>query len=829
MMKIFKEVKEFTEVIVLCTRSYSQYSDVPRLIHSALTSLTSITSFILLFPSCSTTSNLPEGEHLYTGVKKTTIHGTKGTVAEDIALTEVEAALAYAPNNSFMGSSSLRTPLPIGLWIYNGLYDNHDKGFNKWMFNTFGSTPVTLSSVNPATRTKVATNTLQNYGYFHGYVDHTIVDQKNPRKKKVSYDINLGEPYLWDSIRYAFPPTEDSIIRANYADRYLVREGQFSVADLQSEKSRIVSNLRDNGFYYYRPDYVTYFADSLNNDHHVQLLVTPSPDMPAVAKRQWRIGNISAYIRSNIVRSEEGGVRSGRSSGDSIVRRDSTLRQRRINFYTDSVTYGGLKIVYSGDHIPVKPRVMFRNFRFWTRQMFSERRVAATITNLNNMQIFSQVQFQFVPRDTTDTCSILDVRLDATMDKLIEAELEFNITQKSNSQVGPHLGVKFTKRNAFRYGETFSVGLKGSYEWQTQRSLGKSSTIDSYEYGLETSLSYPWIAFPGLSKKVFRHTTSSEFKASMNQLNRANYYRLLSLGAEASYTFNTTRYERYTITPLTLTYNKLQSTSPRFDEISATNSALLISLRDQFIPAMQFSYRYDETKNPRLRRKRMFEATLKESGNLVSAVMAASGKSFTMENKKLFDSPYSQFLKGTVELRNSYKLSEKSSLVTRLQAGAVWTYGNSSIAPYSELFYVGGANSIRAFGVRSIGPGSYYDREGRGTYLDQAGDLKVEANVEYRFNLVSNLHGALFLDAGNVWLLREDDSHPGGKFSTSNLLDEIALGTGFGFRYDLEFLVLRLDLGIAIHAPYDTGKSGYYNIPKFWDGLGFHFAVGYPF
>ncbi len=782
-----------------------------------------VCSLIFLF-SCSTTSNLPEGETLYTGVKSTTINGAKGTIAEDIALTEVEAALAYAPNNAFMGSSSVRTPLPIGLWIYNGLYNKHDSGINKWLFDTFGSTPVTLSSVNPATRTKVATNTLQNYGYFHGYVDHEIIDQKNPRKKKIAYDIHLGEPYLWDSIRYAFPIVEDSIIHANFAQRYLQRGGQFSVSDLQAEKSRIVNDFRNNGFYYYRPDYITYFADSLQNEGHVQLLVTPDPDMPSIAKRQWRIGRISSYIRPRTI------ISSSRNTNSGEARDSSRTATRRIrNIYTDSVEIQGLKIAYAGDKMPIKPRVMFRNFRFWTGQLYDESRVSATITNLNKMQVFSQVQFQFTPRDTTNTCSILDVRLDATMDKLIEAELEFNITQKSNSQIGPNLAVMFSKRNAFNHGETFSVKLKGSYEWQTQRSLGKSSTIDSYEYGMETSLSYPWLAFPGMAAKRLRYPTSSTFKLSANQLNRANYYRLLSFGAEAAYTVQSARYESFTVTPLTLTFNKLQSTSQKFDEIASTNSALLISLRDQFIPAMEYSYRYDNTSNSRLRNTRAFEVKVKESGNLISGIMAATGKDFTTENKKLLGSPYSQFLKTTIEQRNFYKLSEKSSLATRVQAGVVWTYGNSSIAPYSELFYVGGANSIRAFGVRSIGPGSYYDRTGRGTYLDQAGDIKFEANVEYRFNLVSDLYGALFLDAGNVWLLRGDDAHPGGKFQVKNLLDELALGTGFGLRYDLQFLVLRLDLGIGIHAPYDTGKSGYYNIPKFWDGLGFHFAVGYPF
>ena len=187
------------------------------------------------------------------------------------------------------------------------------------------------------------------------------------------------------------------------------------------------------------------------------------------------------------------------------------------------------------------------------------------------------------------------------------------------------------------------------------------------------------------------------------------------------------------------------------------------------------------------------------------------------------------FLKFLFTLKNTFRLTDKTSLATRVQLGAIWSYGNSDYAPYSELFYVGGANSIRAFAVRSIGPGGYRDNTGRNTYLDQSGDLKFEFNAEYRFPILGALHGALFVDAGNVWLMRKDDAHPNGQLSLNSLLDQIALGTGAGIRYNLDFLVLRLDLGVGIHAPYDTGKKGYYNMTKFWDSLGLHFAVGYPF
>ena len=166
----------------------------------------------------------------------------------------------------------------------------------------------------------------------------------------------------------------------------------------------------------------------------------------------------------------------------------------------------------------------------------------------------------------------------------------------------------------------------------------------------------------------------------------------------------------------------------------------------------------------------------------------------------------------------------------RFMAGAIYSYGNAKVAPYSEQFFIGGANSIRAFTVRSIGPGSYHPKvETKYSYIDQTGDLKLEANIEYRFKIIGDLHGAAFLDAGNIWLLRNDPDRPGGQFKFSDFGKDIALGTGAGLRYDLTFLVIRFDVGIGLHVPYETSKKGYYNLPSFKKSLGYHLAIGYPF
>ena len=772
----------------------------------------SLTTMAIMIAGCSTTSNLPEGEYLYTGIDKVEVmkDTTVDIATEALALEEVNSAIAYPPNASFMGSSSVRIPLPIGLWVYNGLVNNHEEGLSKWLFESFASNPVTISSVAPDTRVKVATNTLQNYGYFQGTVDYKIAEQRNPKKQKIDYIVKLGKPYTLDSIRFAFPEKIDSIRKLSDADCLIHENDQFNVSNLQEEKTRIANQLRDNGYYFYRSDYISYYADSMMTPQKVKLLVMQNPQTPDKAQRQWYNGNVSVYIRNN---TESGYARSAQD-----------MRQ----MYTDSLEYQNAKFYYSGEKCPISPSVLMRNFRFRKGRLFSQSRVDETVTNLTNMQIFSQMQFNYTPRDTIGN-DTLDLRFDCTFDKLIDAEFDLDITQKSNAQVGPRAALTVSKRNAFGHGETLSLKLKGAYEWQTQTN-SNHERIDSYDAGFDASLAYPWLMFPGLSTKRYRYATSSAFTLGFEHLKRAGYYRVLSFHATADYAFQTNRNYSHRVTPLSLVYNKLEETTQRFDSISNKNQSLYYSLRDQFIPAMAYTITYDNNWNENLLFTTKAELGVEESGNLISGISSIFGSDFYKEDKKILNVPYAQYLKFTLDVRHKFKLTANSLIATHFFGGAIWSYGNSSVAPYSEQFFVGGANDIRAFGAHTIGPGRYYDYEGRGTYLDQSGSIKLGLSAEYRFPIVGSLHGALFLDAGNVWNMKDLDSHPGGQMKAGEFLNDIATGTGFGIRYNMDIIVLRLDMGIALHAPYDTGKSGYYNIPRFWkDGVGLHFAVGYPF
>lgn len=774
--------------------------------------------------SCSTTKLLPEDEYLYTGIKSVKTDDARGGDVEAVVLDEVNSALAYAPNNSLFGSSRLRVPVPLGLWIYNGLADKPMKGFRKWAFDAFAATPRTITSAAPEMRSKVATNLLQNYGYFQGNVDYSIVDCKNPQKKKISYGIHLGPAYMVDSVAYFFPAFHDSIIRSNIAESHVAKGKQFSATDLQNERTRLTNDFHNNGLYYYRPDYINFFADSVNNPGNVSLRVVSDKETPAAALRQWRIGRISTYIRKN-----------GSARGTSVAY-DDTLEFKRLTF------------AYQGKVMPIKPRVMFRGFKFWTGQIYDASRVSTSLASLTSMGIFNNVQFNFTPHDTTDTCSVLDVRLDAQMDKLTEAELEFNFSHRSNQQLGPDIVLSYSKRNAFHFGETFNVKLRGAYYWRTSDRSNEANKTDSYMFGADVSLAYPWLVCPGLSKKYFRYPSKSVFSVSFLRENIASLYRLNKMSLSAAYEFQFKPNTRHTLTPISLTLLDTRNIDESLVESGAIYSAQMATvLNDEFTPAISYGFTYKSEKPSRFVNSTTFEFSLKEAGNIVSGIQAAFGRDWNKTGKSFIFSNYSQFVKFTADLRNKFQLTPQSCIATRVYLGAVIPFGNSERAPFSESFYSGGANSIRGFASRSIGPGNFKS-PAFDSYLFHAGEMRFELNAEYRFPLFGSLFGAVFLDAGNVWMLGSEktydqetinyfktyyDMDPSSfstRFRFSTFFDQLALGTGFGFRYDLQFLVLRLDIGIALHAPFETSRKGYYNIPHFWkDGVAFHFAVGYPF
>ena len=817
----------------------------------------------LLVSACSLTKQLPEGETLYRGIKKidydnrqqtvnkgredgvitaladayTTVEGVltgDNTLASSLEAenkevqdsikralqkdqeafastkAEVEAVLSYAPNGAFMGSSYVTHPFPIKLLIYNR-YANSKHRFGKWMFNHFATSPVLMSNVNPRMRATVAKNTLRSRGYFRAQTSYeTLPNKRDTLKERVRYHIQPGPLYHLDSIAYMnFPPEADSIIRHSPTPSVLHRNDPFSVVKLEEERKRIADALREQGYFYQRKDYITFRADTLQMPLKVMLQVQPSPQAPREAMQPYHIGN----MRVNIYK-----------YGDMHIVDSLTLRN-------------GISFGYSrpASKPLLRPRSMWRALLFRKGDLYKQSLGEQLQEGLASMNVFSSLRINYVPRDTFQTANgqlglvndTLDVVVNATLDKPYDAEFQGSITGKTSGEVGPGASFSFSKHNAFRGAETLTLKVWGSYEWQTGANLGgKRSLLNSYEYGLSGSLSYPRFRFLGLGRRVGRKfvaTTAIDLQARWQ--NRARYFGRVSWSGAVNYTMQRKLRIKHEFSPLTITYDQLLHSTARFDSIVAANPALYVSMRNQFVPSMSYTFSWaGSPKHPS-----SLTLSLKEASAILSSIYAICGKPYSQEGKKLLGVPFAQFFKASLQYTRQFPLTKRSLIAMRAFGGIVYSYGNAKVAPYSELFSAGGANSIRAFGMRTIGPGAYHPATSQYSYIDQTGDLKLEANVEYRFPIVGKLQGAVFLDAGNVWLLRKSDSQPGGEFTFKNFGKQIALGTGVGIRYDLDFLVIRFDLGVGIHAPYDTGKRGYYNMKSFGKSLGYHFAIGYPF
>lgn len=758
-------------------------------------------SLLLLLVSCSTTKNLLEGEVLYTGIKQIEVVRQDDRPEGEEVRTEIEAALAYPPNNALLGSSSIRIPFPFGLWMYNAFVNKKGK-LGRWMFKKLASKPVLISTVNPELRTRIASNLLREYGYFNGTATYeSEPDSKNPRKARLSYRITLNDPYTYDSIAYVrLRHRIDTLIQRDSAGRLLYKGDPFNANRLEAERQRISSLLRNNGYYYFRPDFISYQADTLLHPGKVALRVSTRRGLPGYVLRPWKIGNISVCL--NGYNNEPP---------------------------TDTVRYKELTIMYEGK-LRVRPKVLYHRLKFRSGDLYSQQEQDKTQTQFSRLGIFRYSEMQYTPQDTSRRCNTLDLRINTVYDLPLDGELELNVTTKSNDQTGPGAIFSVTKRNMFGGGETFGVSMRGSYEWQTgNRVAGNNSAINSWELGINGTLTFPQVLFPGLLKENLQYPSSTSFRIYADQLNRAKFFKMLAFGGSASYEFHTSAKSHHSITPFKLTYSLLQRTTAEFDSIVGINKALGRSLENQFIPSMSYTYTYDDSPGIAKRNHIWWQTSVTQSGLLVNVISTAMGNRFNGRDKNLLGNKFAQFVKLTSEIRYNYDLGNRHHLVGRLMGGIAYSYGNSVTTPYNEQFYIGGANSLRAFTIRSIGPGRFCPTDSEYGYLDQTGDIKFEANLEYRFPILGDLHGAAFLDAGNVWLLRHDENRPGGRLKWGRFLKDLALGTGIGLRYDLSFLVIRVDWGIGLHVPYDTGKRGYYNIPDFKDGMGIHLAVGYPF
>lgn len=749
-----------------------------------------------VFVSCSSTKNIPEDDQLFVGLTKIEYKNYEKNDHFVAVQEEVEAALATAPNGALFGSSYYRSPFPYGLWIWNS-FSKSRSVFSKWMTKSFGKPPVLMSWVNPELRANVTRELLRSNGYFDSSVEYNVITQKNPKKAKIGYTVNLGRLYRIDSLRYVnFPQRADSLIRATIGETLIHPGDPFKVSTLDAERTRLSNVFRNNGYYYYQPGYASYLADTISVPDTVQLRLQYADSVPANVRRKWYIGKVNLELRKDYM--EE--------LSDSLEHRYFTVR-------------------FNGRKPPLRTRVILRDLKLRPRKLYSYDDYLQSANKITGTGLFSYVDFKFTPRDTTLRCDTLDLTLSCVFDKPYDFYVEANMVGKTSGKLGPGAVIGISRRNAFRGGEKLDININGSYEWQTGHNAdGSSSEMNSYEYGANVSLEIPRLLLPFWSRVRWYNTPSTILKASSSVINRSGYFKRHIVSGELTYNFQRTATSVHQFSPLILQYEYMTRMTSAFSDILEENPYLLVTMADQFVPKMRYTYTYSSPTN--YRSPIYWQVAVSEASNLLSLGYMMAGNKWNEKSKQLFKNPYAQFFKIETDFRKTWAVGDHSQLVGHVSAGFIWSYGNSVSAPYSEQFYVGGANSIRAFNVRSIGPGAYHTDSEHASYMDQTGDIKLQANLEYRFRLFGNLYGATFLDAGNVWALRDDGYRTNSVFKVKNLLKETALGTGVGLRYDLEFFVLRLDWGVGLHVPY---KSGFYNISSFGDGQSLHFAIGYPF
>ena len=753
-----------------------------------------------LTASCSMTSGLPEGETLYRGIEEINYSETQNDSHYVMMREEMEAALACMPNGSFFGSSSYTSPFQYRLWIWNATA--HKNGaVAKWLARTFGKAPVTMSEVNPPLRINVAEAVLQNNGFFRSKIDYSLIDGKtgitredsvpHVLTQKVRYDVELGPLYTIDTLEYiGFTEKEKEIFKP--AKTLLKKGAPFSVETLDRERTRITDSLRNNGYYLFKNTYLKYLADTIQRPGKVMIRLCKADSLPEGVEKQWYIGKTVLRVRREI--------------------REAI---------TDTFARGRLSVEYGGKKPPLRPRILLQDIKLRTRRLFSQSLLDESLSQLTSKGIFSSLDIQ-----TEEYGDSLKLVVDCILDKPYDISLMANYTHKTSGRGGPGIGVGFTKRNAFRNGEILCLNLNSSMDFTIGKTAG--GTDMNYDLSADVSLEMPRILKPSFIKmrRRWEYSPNTIIRLSAQTINRTGFFRRNIFSGEMLYNFYPTRTSRHTFSPLSLDYSYLASIDDEYMEFIQQSPYLILSHNDVFIPKMRYSYSFNKKYADETTMGASFTVT--EAGNLTNLIYTLAGKGWNEKEKNILKTPFSQFLKFEAEYKKEWKTDLYSKVVFHAFGGYVHPLGNSAYVPFSERYYMGGANDLRGFPTRGVGPGSVYTDNRDAMYIISNGNLKLKTSVEYRPRIFGSLYGAVFADAGNTWNVGSDYGNIGGVRMRSFFKD-IAVSAGAGIRYDLDFFVIRLDWGFIIHAPYDTGKSGYFNTPRFSKAQCLNFAIGYPF
>lgn len=595
--------------------------------------------------------------------------------------------------------------------------------------------------------------------------------------------MHTGQPYYIKGIKYV---VEDPVVSQLLCLEDSVNQGlkpgmQFRVESLDNERKRITDMLVDNGFYKFNKDYITYEADTVGGANSIDLTLVLHP---------YR----------------------GTAGTDSLHPR---YKVRSVNFYSGNA---------DGERIRLRQSVLENNTFIRTGEYYSAADLQKTYGHFGRLQAVKYTNIGF--RENADSL-LLDCDIQVSTNKPSTISFQPEGTNTAGD-LGAAASLTYQNRNLFRGSEVLSVELRGAYE--AIRGLEGYANENFEEYSVETRLLFPRFIAPFLSGNFTRRTTAtSEVSFLYDLQNRPEYHRrVLSVAWRYKWS-DANHHDRYQIDLIDLNYVFMPWISDTFrrdylEDESNRNAILRYNYEDLFIMRFGLGYTYNNGLYA-------IKANIESAGNVLGLGAKAFGFSKNEQGQyKLFNIAYAQYVKGDFDFTRNIRFDYNNSLVWHFGFGIAYPYGNSTILPFEKRYFSGGANSVRGWSVRSLGPGRFVGRDGNIDFINQTGDMKIDINMEYRAHLFWKLNGALFIDAGNIWTLRNYDDQPGGQFKIDEFWKQIAVSYGLGLRLNFDYFILRFDFGMKAINPAYEGKDHYpIAYPKLSRDLTFHFAVGLPF
>ncbi|MEH6408247.1 MAG: BamA/TamA family outer membrane protein [Leeuwenhoekiella sp.] len=745
--------------------------------------------FLCIIQSCSVEKFVPEDELLFTGSK---IELASDTVVdnEELLKQELNAVLRPDPNSKILG-------MQPGLYFHYKAQREKPGFINKFLNKKLGEEPVYESDVETYDMEQILLNRLENRGFFYSNVTSSIDEYLKAKEASVTYNIKLLRPYILENYKL----DNDSLLVYQEIEKTLpntvIKPGmRFDFTAMQVERERINTELKKKGYYNFDSGLLLFEADTNQYDNRrFDLFLRLKKDVPAKTIIPYKINKVN--IHPNYVIGK-----------DSIPK--DTVQFANKNFIQDEEFFRPDRL---------DPFVLIEEGQYYDPAISR-----ATSRRLGSIGAYKFVNIQYneVDTDTTDNLGLIDanIYLSPLKKKAIRAELQ--AVTKSNNFAGPSLALSFTNRNLFRGGEILNVSADFGYEVQVAG--GNQTGLSSIQLGLKGDLIYPRMLFPiDISNDWFKYSIpKTKISLGVNYLSRSQLFSLGSVLGTFGYTWQANKYITHEINPISINYVKLSKTTPEFEAILAENQYLRSSFDQQFISGLTYSFTYNGMIDQSKKHQFYINATFDTAGNSIDLISGNAKE----DPQTFLGLEYAQYVKADADIRYHLNIGKNQTIATRLFAGIGIPYGNSAVMPYTKLYYSGGPYSVRAFKIRSLGPGTYAPtEEDNNSYFDQTGNLRLEANLEYRFPLINVLKGAVFADAGNIWNTTENDALPGGKFS-SNFLNELGIGAGFGVRIDIQSFVIRLDLAAPLHDPSIT-EGNKWNF-DFQNPI-LNFAIGYPF